>query len=412
MNRVAITGVGILSSLGTSYGQVTESLRGGVSGIRRFAGAEQLGLPTSIAGMVDDLDGLVKHAALKKKQVACMSRAALFGVLAAKQAIEAARLGPELLASARTACFVGSGGISGPAVYENAKTLYNGRPTRMAPYAILHTMASATTANIATVFGIGGRSYSVTSACATSAHNVGHAFDTIAEGSADIALAGGAEEIDELTLAFFCAMRIAVTARWNHAPERASRPCDKNRSGFVLSEGAGVLVLENWEVAQARGAPILAELVGFAANTDRTDVVHPDPNGVQAASCMQAALERAELRPASVDYLNAHASSTTLGDEMEMQAIRSAFGTTLPFISSTKSMGGHALGAAGVHEAIHCISMLQHGYLAPSINIDELDPKFEGLPIVRQTREHPVRVAVSNSFAFGGANASLVFKAA
>ena len=408
IHRVAVTGVGIISSLGNSYAEVTRRLRAGMSGTATFRRSQELGLPSTVAGDIPDVSEKAASAGLKKKARARMSTSALYGVLAARDAIDAARLCEADLARSTTACIVGSSSGATAPVVEAAELTFSGRANRMGPYLLLRGMANNAVGSVALQFGIGGPSYSLASACATSGHAIGHAADMVRHGIVDLAIAGGADEIDDLIMSAFCALRIAVSSRYNDQPARASRPYDLNRDGFVMSGGAGIVVLEDLKRARSRGAHIYGEVKGYAATTDLFDFVHPDPQGRSASLCMQAALDAAGVTPLDIGYINTHGTGTVPGDSSEIAALRATFRDRLPPFSSTKSMGGHALGAAGAHEVIHCLSMLEGGYLAPSINIDTLDPEFEGAPIVRSTAESKVDVVLTNNFGFGGGNASLV----
>jgi 3-oxoacyl-[acyl-carrier-protein] synthase-1 len=408
VRRVAITGVGIVSSLGHSYPQVVDALRNGQSGIRRVQEWEDLRLRSAVAGTLDDLTEKKQRAAIPKRLLLSMSDAALYCALAATDAVSDAGLGRSDLEQA--GCIVGSGIGSTDAVYKGGSRIYSGQPNRVDPFTVLMAMASSTSAMVSRLLEIGGRSYSLSSACATSTHAIGHAFELVRQGTLETVVAGGGEELSPLLAGAFNALRTALSSRYNATPERASRPFDRDRDGFVLSGGAGVLVLEELDHAHSRGAHIYGEIVGFAANTDRHDLVLPEPDGRTASICVRAALADAGVRPAEADYLNAHATSTPAGDLAEVEAMRRVFGSTLPPVSSTKSMGGHAIGAAGALETIHCLAMIGNGFLAPSINIETRDPAFEDVPIVTDTIEVSPRVVVSNSFGFGGANGVLVLR--
>jgi 3-oxoacyl-[acyl-carrier-protein] synthase-1 len=406
--RVVITGLGIISCLGNSYQDVVESLNKRASGIRQVPEWEELGLRSTIAGKARDTEEKRRSAGLSKKHVNSMSDAALYCTLAAKDAIEDAALGREDLANGRVGCIVGSGIGSTWAIYEAGVRLYSQKADRISPYGILRAMSNTCSANISTFFRIGGRSYSISSACATSLHNIGHAFELIRGGALDVAIAGGGEEVNDLTAAGFCALRMALSIRYNDMPQKASRPFDAQRDGFVLSEGGGIVVLEDLDHAKARGAKIYGEVRGFWANCDGYDMVLPEPEGNRASECVTRALEDAVISPEGIDYINAHGTSTVAGDLAEIKALRRVFGDAMPLISSTKSMGGHSLGAVGAHEIIHCIGMMEHGFIAPSINLETLDPALEGTPIVTQTIERSLEAILCNSFGFGGTNAVVV----
>lgn len=406
--RVAVSGVGILSSIGHSYAKVLDSLQQGRSGIRAMPQWQELGFPSTVAGDLGDCTDKLQNSGIKKTQLAYASDAALFSVLAAKDAVDCAGLTEADLQSPRTGCIVGSGVSGLLAVYQGADKVYQHQVKRMSPYTVCHAMSSSCSATLANVFGVKGRSYSLSSACATSAHNIGHTYELIRDGVLDLALAGGAEELNELIAGAFCAMRMALSSHYNDTPQQASRPYDQGRDGFVISGGAGIVVLEDLERAQARGAKIYAEVLGFGANSEGGNMIFPESEGEQTAQCMAMALEGAGLPAGAVDYINTHGTATQQGDLAEANGIRRLFGERIPPLSSTKSMTGHAIGAAGVQEAIYCIGMLERQFLAPSINIDQLDPAFDGLPIVRQAAPHSVEVVMSNSLGFGGTNAVLL----
>ena len=410
MRRVAVTGIGILSSIGNSYSEVTHSLRSGRSGVAAVPEWAELGLRCQVGGLLRGVDELRRAAAIPEAHLRGMSNAALYCVLAAGQAIRDAGLTSEHLGDRRTGCIVGSG-ISGTrAVYEGGVQLYAGKLRRVSPFVVLHTMASACSATLATLLGVGGRSYSMSSACATSAHTIGHSFELIRDGRLDIAIAGGGEELNSLVAGAFDAMRMVLSTHFNTSPERASRPFDRDRDGFVLAEGAGIVVLEEMERARSRGARIHGEIVGYAANSGGDDVVLPEADGRSAAECIREALDGAALQSRDVGYVNAHATSTVQGDLAEGRALKAVFGPHRPLVSSTKSMSGHALGAAGAHELIYCLAMMEHGFVAPSRNIESLDPAFSDLGIVTETAEQGTSVAISNSFGFGGTNAVVVVR--
>jgi 3-oxoacyl-[acyl-carrier-protein] synthase-1 len=389
---------------------VAASLRAGRSGITRVARWAELGLRCHVAGVVEGLDALADRAAVPRLNRAAMSTAALSCAVAARAAVADAGLEPAALASPRAACVVGSGIGSADAIVRGSVELRAGRARRIDPYSVVKAMSSATSAALVHLFGIGGRSYTLASACATSAHAIGHAAELVRAGGAELVLAGGGEEIDELVAASFSALRSALSSRWNDAPESASRPFAADRDGFVPASGAGIVVVESLDHARARGARVRAEIAGFGATSEGFDLVLPEPTGERAAACMSAALADAGAAPAEVDYVNAHATATGAGDLAEARALRLVFGERLPPVSSTKSMGGHALGAAGALEAIHCLLMLEHGFLAPSINSEPRDPELADLPVVTAAVAATPRLVLSNSFGFGGTNAALALR--
>lgn len=406
--RVVVSGLGLISSIGHSYREAVENLKQGNSGLTSVPQWRELGFPCTVAGTLGDWQGKLAHCGIKKSQLAYASESAVYSVLAAHDAIADAGLSETDLQSPRSGCIVGSGVGGLVAIAQGAEKIYQHQVKRANPYTVCHAMSSSCSASLANIFGIKGRSYSISSACATSSHNIGHAYELIRDGTLDLSLAGGAEELNELTAGAFCAMRMALSTQYNDRPAQASRPYDQQRDGFVISGGGGIVVLEELERAKARGAAIHAEVLGFGANSEGGTMIFPESEGRQTAECMNMALQSAGLPPTAVDYINTHGTATQQGDLAEVNGIRALFGDKVPPFSSTKSMTGHAIGASGVHEAIYCIGMLEHGFLAPSINIDTLDPAFDGLPIVRQATEQAVEVAMSNNLGFGGTNATLL----
>ncbi|MDE2150152.1 MAG: beta-ketoacyl-ACP synthase I [Gammaproteobacteria bacterium] len=397
--RVVVTGRGIVSCLGNSVDEVTASLQQGRSGIRFNARYAEMGMRSRISGRPDiDLDALIDRRVRR-----FMGDAAAYAYLSMRQAIADAGLRPEQISSPRAGLVAGSGGASSANQVDAADLLRAKGIKRVGPFMVPRAMGSTVSACLATPFEIKGVNYSITSACATSAHCIGHAAQLIRWNEQDLVFAGGGEEESWQLSMLFDAMG-ALSSKYNEAPDKASRAFDADRDGFVIAGGGGMLVLEELERARARGARIYAELVGYGANSDGYDMVAPSGEG--AVRCMKAALSGAAQR---VDYINAHGTSTPVGDAAELEAIREVFGSEPPLISSTKSLSGHSLGATGVQEAIYCLLMLEHGFVAPSINIERIDPRAEGLPIVRETLLRPLGSAMSNSFGFGGTNASLVF---
>lgn len=401
MRRVVVTGLGIVSSIGTGRAAVLESLRAGRSGIRCSEEQRAMGFRSHVYGPIDlPLDELVDR---KLKRFMC--DAAAYGYVALREAIAEAGLPDELVSNVRTGLIAGSGGASTENVLLCGDTTRQKGPRKVGPYMVPRCMNSAIAANLATAMRIKGTSYTISSACATSAHAIGHGAELIQLGKQDVVFAGGAEEVHWGSTVMFDGMG-ALSSAFNDRPEQASRPYDANRDGFVISGGAGMLVLEELEHARARGARILAELVGYGATSDGADMVQPSGEG--AVRCMRLALQDV-TRP--IDYLNTHGTSTPLGDLKELEAVREVFGDASPPISSTKSLTGHALGAAGVNEAIYSLLMLEHGFISASANIEQLDPAATGVDIVRERRDGVRLDAVmSNSFGFGGTNATLVFQ--
>ncbi|SHE85059.1 beta-ketoacyl-ACP synthase I [Thermomonas hydrothermalis] len=399
MRRVAITGMGIVSCLGHDLNTVSAALREGRSGIRLLPDAVAHGLRSQVGGVIDlDLD-----AVIDRKLKRFMSDAAAYAYVAMRAAILDAGLQDDQVCHPRTGLIAGSGGGSSHWQVETADIVRSRGVRKVGPYMVPRTMGSTVSANLATAFHIKGVSYSISAACATSAHCIGAAADLIRHGVQDVVFAGGGEDLHWTMTAMFDAMG-ALSTSYNDTPERASRPYDAGRDGFVIAGGGGMLVLEEWEHAVARGAHIHAELVGYGVTSDGADMVAPSGEG--AVRCMQMALAGLDRR---VDYLNTHGTSTPLGDIVELNAVRAVFGADLPPLSSTKALSGHSLGAASVHEAIYCLLMLRDGFIAGSANIETLDPQAADFPIVRSSRPARLDVVMSNSFGFGGTNAALVF---
>ena len=400
-NRVVVTGLGIVSSLGNNASEVVASLRDGKSGISHQATQEEIGMRSVIAGR-PDID-LSEH--IDRKQWRFMGDAAGYAFLSLEQAIADAGLTEEQVSNVRTGIIAGSGGASSASQVEAADILRDRGLRRVGPYRVTQTMGSTVSACLATPFKIKGVNYSISSACSTSAHCIGNAMEQIQLGKQDVVFAGGGEELDWTMSALFDAMG-ALSTKYNDSPEKASRAYDADRDGFVIAGGGGMLVLESLEHAQARGAKIYAELVGYGATSDGHDMVAPSGEG--AVRCMQQAMATVE---GDIDYINAHGTSTPAGDIQELKAVREVFGDNTPPIASTKSLSGHSLGAAGVQEAIYSLLMMAHGFIAASANVETLDEGAEGMDIVRERRDGvTVTRAMSNSFGFGGTNATLVFQ--
>jgi 3-oxoacyl-[acyl-carrier-protein] synthase-1 len=401
MRRVVVTGLGIVSSIGTGRQAVLESLREGRSGIRCSEEYREMGFRSHVYGPIDlPLDELID-----RKLKRFMSDSAAYNYLALREAIADAALGDDQVSSIRTGLIVGSGGASTENVLWCGDTARQKGPRKVGPYMVTRCMNSAITANLATAMKIKGTSYTISSACATSAHCIGNGAELIQMGKQDIMFAGGAEEVHWGSTVMFDAMG-ALSSAYNDRPQQASRAYDANRDGFVISGGAGILVLEELGHARARNARIYCELTGYGATSDGADMVQPSGEG--AVRCMRMALQDVK-RP--IDYLNTHGTSTPIGDVKELEAIREVFGAASPPISSTKSLTGHALGAAGVNEAIYALLMMQNDFICASANIEQLDPAAEDMDIVRERRDGVRLGAVlSNSFGFGGANATLVFE--
>jgi 3-oxoacyl-[acyl-carrier-protein] synthase-1 len=401
MRRVVVTGLGIVSSIGTGRAAVLDARRAGRSGLRLSEVQQAMGFRSHVHGPIDlPLDELIDR---KLRRFMCDGTA--YAYLALREAIADAGLDEGTVSHVRTGLIAGSGGASTENVLLCADTARSKGPRKVGPYMVPRCMSSTVAANLATAMKIKGTSYAIASACATSAHGVGHGAELIQLGKQDVVFAGGAEEVHWGATVMFDGMG-ALSSAFNATPELASRPYDADRDGFVISGGAGILVLEELGHAQARGAHILAELTGYGATSDGADMVAPSGEG--AARCMRLALQDVK-RP--IQYLNTHGTSTPLGDIKELDAVREVFGAAAPPISSTKSLTGHALGAAGVNEAIYSLLMMEHGFICASANIEHLDPAAEGMDIVRERRDGVRLDAVmSNSFGFGGTNATLVFE--
>lgn len=400
MKRAVITGLGIVSSIGNDQQQVLESLKAGRSGIKASQEFADMGLRSQVWGQIQiDTAALIDRKALR-----FMGDAAAYAYISMQQAIEDAGLTPEQVSNFRTGLVVGSGGASSKTQIEAADTLREKGVKRVGPYAVPKTMSSTCSACLATPFEIKGVNYSISSACATSAHCIGHAVELIQLGKQDIIFAGGGEEVHWTLAMEFDAMG-ALSTKYNETPELASRTYDADRDGFVISGGGGILVVEELEHALARGAKIYAEIVGYGATSDGYDMVAPSGEG--AVRCMEMAMKDVK---GPIDYVNTHGTSTPVGDVKELGAIQQVFGGKSPAISATKAMTGHALGAAGVHEAIYSLLMMEHNFIAPSININTLDDAAAGLNIVTKATEAQLTTVMSNSFGFGGTNATLVMQ--
>ena len=400
MKRVVVTGIGIVSSLGNNCREVLESLKNLKSGISFDESYREMGLRSNVAGNIK----IDTKEHIDRKILRFMGDAAAYAYIAMKEAIANAGLTEEQVSNIRTGIVTGSGGASSASQVEAADTLRASGVKRIGPYGVTKTMASTVAACLATPFKIKGVNYSISSACSTSAHCIGHAAELIQLGKQDIVFAGGGEEVSWQMSSLFDAMG-ALSSKYNDTPEQASRAYDADRDGFVISGGGSILVMEEYEHAKARGATIIAELTGYGATSDGYDMVQPSGEG--AVRCMQMALAE---HGGDVDYINAHGTSTPVGATRELEAIKTAFaGKTVPPISSTKSLTGHALGAAGSNEAIYSLLMLQNQFLAASAHIETLDPNAGDLPILRESREQPLNAVMSNSFGFGGTNATLIF---
>ncbi|MEO8040105.1 MAG: beta-ketoacyl-[acyl-carrier-protein] synthase family protein [Betaproteobacteria bacterium] len=408
--RVAVTGVGIVSCLGHDYAQVIQALRDGVSGIRAMPDWESFGLKSRVAGAIVGVDEKLGRTPLPKRLLPAMSEASKYCCIAALDAIDDSGLSETEVQSERTACIVGTGIGSVESIYSGGQKVYGGEIAKLSPFTVLRSMASSSSAAVANLLKVHGRSFSISSACATSTHSIGTAYELIRFGVIDRAIVGGGEEVHPLIVAGFQALRYALSTKYNDRPAQASRPYDIARDGFVIGGGAGIVVLEDLDQAVGRGARVRAELLGFGTSSDGFDMVMPEPSGRHAASCMLGAIQGSGIAPREIGAVNTHGTATIKGDIAEVVALKAVFDGKLPPFSSTKSMTGHPLGAAGALETIFCVGMLENRFIAPSINIETLDPEFEGLPIVRNRNSTEVDTILSNSFGFGGTNASLLLR--
>ncbi len=401
MRRVVITGLGIVSSIGNCSTEVLASLKAGKSGIVHMPEFKEIGFRSHVAGLVKNLD---IPSLIDKRALRFMGNGSAYATISMQQAIKDSALTDDLVSNERTGLIVGSGG---PSVTWLTKTIDITRskgPKRVGPFMVPKTMSSTCSATLATPFKIRGYNYSITSACSTSAHCIGNAYELIQWGKQDIVFAGGGEELHWGMAVQFDAMG-ALSSKYNDTPQKASRAYDADRDGFVIAEGGGILVLEELEHAKARGAKIYAEIVGYGANSDGFDMVAPSGEG--AVRCMKIALENIDY---PIDYINTHGTSTPVGDVRELDALKKTFTPDeMPIIGSTKSYSGHSLGGTGAQEAIFSLLMMENDFIAESINIENLDPAAEGLPIAVKRIDKKINTVMSNSFGFGGTNASLVF---
>jgi len=401
VRRVVVTGLGIVSSIGNNKDEVAASLKDGRSGIEYCEKYAELGFRSHVHGSLN----IDTAAQIDRKLLRFMGDAAAYNYIAMQEAIVDSGLNDEQVSNPRSGLIVGSGGASNLNFLQAVETLRSRGAKRVGPYMVPRTMGSTTSANLATAFKIKGVNYSISSACSTSAHCIGNGVEQIQMGKQDIVFAGGGEELDWTMTMLFDGMG-ALSSKYNDAPTTASRTYDANRDGFVISGGGGLLVLEELEHAKARGAKIYAEVVGYGATSDGFDMVQPSGEG--AVRCMQQAMATVD---GPIDYINTHGTSTPVGDTRELEAIREVFGAEMPAFSATKSLTGHALGAAGVNEAIYSLLMMEQNFIAASANVVDLDPAAEGMPIVTECqRDVILNRVMSNSFGFGGTNATLVFQ--
>ncbi len=401
MRRVVITGMGIVSSLGNNKQEVVDALKNERSGIVHCDKYEELGFRSHVHGSVDiDINSII-HKKLRR----FMGDSAAYNYIAMQEAIEDAQLEEEQISNPKTGLIAGSGGTSTENVTLAVDLMRARGPKKVGPFMVPRTMGSTNSACLSTAFKIKGLNYSISSACSTSAHCIGAGCEQIQMGKQDIIFAGGGEELHWTLTLLFDAMG-ALSSKYNDTPELASRAYDANRDGFVIAGGGGMVVLEELEHARQRGAKIYAELVGYGATSDGYDMVQPSGEG--AVRCMQQAMATVET---PIDYINAHGTSTPVGDMRELEALREVFADNMPLVSSTKSLSGHSLGAAGVHETIYSLLMMENDFLCASANIQELDPAAEGFPIIREQKTGVgLNTVMSNSFGFGGTNATLVFQ--
>ncbi|MHA1564574.1 MAG: beta-ketoacyl-ACP synthase I, partial [Alphaproteobacteria bacterium] len=395
-----VTGIGIVSSIGSNKEEVAAALRAGKSGIVAAEEYREIGFRSQVYGPINiDLPARIDRKALR-----FMGDGAAFNYLAMEEAVADSGLSDSEVSNERTGMVVGSGGPSTKNMLAAFDAARERGPKRIGPYMVPRTMSSTNSATLSTFFKIKGPSYSISSACSTSAHCIGNAAEMIQYGKQDIMFAGGGEEVHWTLSVLFDAMP-AMSSHYNDTPERASRPFDRDRDGFVISGGGGVVVLEELERAQARGAKIYGELVGYGLTSDGADMVQPSGEG--AVRCMRMAIKDIDQ---PIDYINTHGTSTPIGDIRELEAMRAVFGDKVPKFSSTKSVTGHAQGAAGVNEAIYSLLMMEHGFIAASANVDNLDEAAIGMPIVTEREDVTLNCVMSNSFGFGGTNAALLFR--
>ena len=398
MDNIVITGLGIKSCIGNDYETVKKSLQEGKSGISFNETYSEMGFRSCVSGSIDI--NLSDH--IDRKLLRFMGESSGYSYLAAKDALQMSGLDESDLSSPRIGIVAGSGGSSTRIMIENGDIARNRGPKRIGPYGVTRSMSSSISAILSTAFKLKGINYSISSACATSAHCIGHAAELIKSGQQDVVIAGGADDEHWSSSCLFDAMG-ALSSNFNDVPENASRPYDSNRDGFVIAGGAGMIILESENHAKKRNANIIGKLSGYFANSDGYDMVAPSGEG--AVRCMQGAMENAGV---SIDYINAHGTSTPVGDIAELNAIKELFGSECPMLSSTKSMTGHSLGATGVHEAIYSMIMLNEDFVAPSINIESICDEAKDLNIVTETKKIKLENILSNSFGFGGTNASLI----
>lgn len=406
--RVVITGCGIISSIGNNCDEVTTSLQENRSGIEEVSEWLEYGMKSNAAGTIK-MPPIAKLREGYGPKARFMELSSMYSLVCATQAIADSGLNDDDLKNEKTSCIAGSG-FSNTEPFREAHDRISGRKRKIGPFEVTRSMTSSVSANLSNYFGLKGRSYSIGSACATSVHNIGHAYELIKHGNCDLALAGGADEVSPAITCMFDGMRVVLSKSHKDEPHRASRAYDKDRDGFVISGGAGMVVLEEYSRAKARNATIYGEIIGFGASTDGHDIVQPDPEGVGCLRCMEEAFDDAGCEPDEIDYINTHGTSTVAGDLAEAKAIKKLFKSHHVRMSSTKSLTGHGIGAAGAQELIYCLMMMKENFVTASMNIENIDEKFEDLNILRENELCEVNTVLTNSFGFGGTNGSLIVK--
>jgi 3-oxoacyl-[acyl-carrier-protein] synthase-1 len=406
--KIVISGCGIVSSIGNNCNEVLHALQNNRSGIVGLPEWSDYSLKSRVAGTIKmpEIDELRQAIGGKSR---FMDLSSIYALCSAIEATNDSKLAPQHLASDRVGCVVGGAFCSMEPLSRAAGIIASNRG-KSSPYDVTRSIASSCSANIVNYFGIEGRSYSISSACATSLHNIGHAYELVKNGICDLVLAGGSEEVSPMITCMFNGMRNAISKSYNESPEKASRPYDKHRDGFVISGGSGIAIVEDYEHAQNRGAPIYGEIIGYGASTDGHDIVQPHPEGNGIYRCILEALKMADCSANEIDYINVHATSTPAGDLAEALAIRRAFGEYRVPLSSTKSITGHGIGAAGAQELIYCLLMMRHGFITASVNIEERDEAFEGFNIVTENQAVSLNTILTNSYGFGGTNACLIVR--
>jgi 3-oxoacyl-[acyl-carrier-protein] synthase-1 len=404
--RAVITGCGIISSIGNNCKEVLDSLLQNKSGIVAMPEWVKYGFRSRVAGTIKNIE-IEKVRQSIGRASRYMDFSALYSTLAAIEAVADSGLTPDELTSERVGCIVGSGVSNTEPIYLTGAKLF-ARNGKITPYGVARGMSSSCSANLANFYGIKGRSYSISSACATSLHNIGHACELIWGNQCDMVLAGGADEVSTIMTSNFDAMRIALSSFFNDNPEKASRPYDKRRDGFVISGGGGIVIVEEFERAKKRNVPIYAEIIGYGTSSDGHDMIQPHPEGEGSYRCIKQALSMAHCPVDQIDYINTHGTGTVLGDIAECIAIKKIFSDYKVPISSTKSLTGHGIGATGAQEVIYCALMMKHDFIAASVNIEELAPEFNDCNIIMENKQATLKKVLTNSFGFGGTNACII----